>query len=498
MTDDPRHEIKRLVDEAEAIGFDEAEMAEAPGPEPEADGGAGDEPPKPKVRGYDVPKLNREWALVLMGSKAVIIHEQDNGPIEDRVRVLTVDAFRAWFLNRYTQYLAADGKIKEVTWADRWLRERNRRQYRGIEFRPSAEPEAPTKDYLNLWRGFGVKPVAKVNGYAVFRDHILNNACGGDETLFRWVFAWFAHIVQRPRERVGTSLILRGKMGTGKTKIGEVMGSLYPSHYFLVDDGRYVTGQFNAHMASCLLLQAEEAVWAGDKNAEGRLKSLVTAKTQMIESKGVDPIRLENFVRLMMTSNEDWVIPAGKDERRFCVLDIDPRCAQNHDYFREMDEELDAGGREALLHDLLAFDLTTVNLRRIPLTAALLEQKLRSLDSVESWWFERLYSGSITRGADRWGQEVACDVLFDDYILSAERIGIKRKSEETAFGIKLRKLVPGLSRVRRWSEDAGKRCWSYALPALDACREAFSAEVGQDLGWLNDDGNPDLLTDEPR
>ncbi|MBL7405596.1 hypothetical protein INQ30_24975, partial [Escherichia coli] len=119
-----------------------------------------------------------------------------------------------------------------------------------------------------------------------------------------------------------TALVMRGKMGTGKTKIGEAIGSLFPSHYFLVDDARYVTGNFNAHMASCLLLQAEEAVWAGDKNAEGRLKSLVTAKTQMIESKGVDPIRLDNFVRLLMTSNEDWVIPAGKDERRFCVLDI--------------------------------------------------------------------------------------------------------------------------------------------------------------------------------
>lgn len=499
MTDDPRQEIKRLVDEAMPIGMDELDAAFTQSglgeePAPSEDGGGG--PPKPKAWGYDVPKLNREWALVLMGSKAVIVHEQDTGPIEDRVRVLTVDAFKAWFLNRFTEVIGNDGKIKAVTWADAWLRARMRRQYRGIEFRPSPTAQAPTKDYLNLWRGFAVQPKAKANGYTVFRDHILNNACGGDAKLFQWVFAWFAHIVQRPQERIGTSLILRGKMGTGKTKIGEVMGSLYPSHYFLVDDGRYVTGQFNAHMASCLLLQAEEAVWAGDKNAEGRLKSLVTAKTQMIESKGVDPIRLENFVRLMMTSNEDWVIPAGKDERRFCVLDIDPRCAQNHDYFREMDEELDAGGREALLHDLMTFDLSAVNLRRIPLTSALLEQKLRSLDSVESWWFERLHSGSTTRGSDRWYQEVACDSLFDDYILAADRIGIKRKSEETAFGIKIRKLVPGLGKVRRWCEDTGRRRWCFVLPPLETCREAFTAEVGQDLGWLVDEESPELKMDE--
>src|SRR5262249_54036900 len=162
------------------------------------------------------------------------------------------------------------------------------------------------------------------------------------------------HMVQRPRERVGTALVMRGRMGTGKTKVGEVIGRLFPRHYFLVDDPRYVTGHFNAHMASCLLLQADEACWAGDRAAERRLKGLITSPIQQIEHKNIDPIRLKNYVRLIMTSNEDWVVPAGKDERRFAVLDVDPRCAQNHEYFREMDAELANGGLEALLADLLA------------------------------------------------------------------------------------------------------------------------------------------------
>ncbi len=76
-----------------------------------------------------------------------------------------------------------------------------------------------------------------------------------------------------------------------------------------------------------------------------------------------------------MTSNEEWVVPAGKDERRFTVLDVDPRCAQNHQYFKEMDEELAAGakgdtGYSHLLADLLAFDLESVNLRQVLRTGA--------------------------------------------------------------------------------------------------------------------------------
>jgi hypothetical protein len=121
--------------------------------------------------------------------------------------------------------------------------------------------------------------------YDIFRDHLLNNVCDGDPELFKYVFGWMAHIVQRPRERPGTALVLIGRRGTGKSKVGEVLGSLFPAHYFQVDDARYITGQFNEHMASCLLLQAEEAIWAGDKAAEGRLKGLITSEMQMMSPK---------------------------------------------------------------------------------------------------------------------------------------------------------------------------------------------------------------------
>lgn len=82
----------------------------------------------------------------------------------------------------------------------------------------------------------------------------------------------------------------------------------------------------------------------------------MTSPFQQIEAKGIDPIRMNNFVRLVMTSNEAWVVPAGMDERRFAVLEVDPRVAGEHDYFREMADELADGGYAALLHDLLALD----------------------------------------------------------------------------------------------------------------------------------------------
>jgi hypothetical protein len=459
-------------------------------------------PIEPRAWGYDEDDLNQQFAFVLMGSKAVIFFEQPDAVIEDQRRILSLEAFSAWFLNKSTEVRAADGEIKVVTWARRWLQSPKRRSYYGVEFYPDPTDRSGTPGYLNLWNGFAVKPVRAPDHrrYAVFRDHLLTNVCNGNVEHFKWVFGFFAHMVQRPRERIGTALVLRGKMGSGKTKVGEVFGSLLPRHYFLVDDPRYVTGNFNAHMASCLLLQADEAVWAGDKSAEGRLKGLITSPRQQIEAKGVDPIPLPNYLRLVMTSNEEWVVPAGKDERRFAVLDVAPNCAQSHQYFREMDEQLADGGMEHLLGDLLAFDLGSVNLRQIPRTDALLEQKIRSLNSVESWWFERLSSGSTGRHSSKWEMEIPTATLFDDYIATADRIGVKRKSEETVFGWTLVKLMPclpggptGLKKVRPTRTvkdengcDVTRRVTCYQLPSLAEARAHFERAVGQTITWPSD------------
>lgn len=458
--------------------------------EPEDDGG--DENAGPKDWGFDIDRMNAEWAFVLMGSKAVVVREQTVGPIEDRVRVIGLDAFGAKFLNKPTQIMSG-GKIKTTTFAKRWISHSKRRSFDGIEFFPNPDGAEATPGYLNLYRGFSVTPKAKPHGYDVLLDHMLTNICRGDGKLFEWLFGWFAHLMQRPRERIGTAIVFRGRMGAGKSILGEIMGSLIASHYFLVGDARYITGNFNAHMAACLLLQAEEAVWAGDKAAEGRLKDLVTAEIQMIEQKSIDPIRLKNFVRLIMTSNEDWVVPAGKDERRFAVFDVHPRCAQNHDYFREMREEMDNGGREALLADLLAFDLSKVNLRQIPKTEALLEQKMRSLDTVESWWNERLRDGTTKRGGTEWVQQVSIDAMFNDYVAVSDKIGVKRKADKVSFGMKLGKLVPGLATSRPWmtnEHNVRERTRCYVLPSLAQCRAAFDELLGQAIAWeVDPDGD---------
>ncbi|MAW86472.1 MAG: hypothetical protein CMJ42_08080 [Phyllobacteriaceae bacterium] len=435
-----------------------------------------------------IDRMNDEFAFVVIGGSAAVAWFEPGARPEDSLRLLKIGAFEGLMGHRWTTYDGADGKPKTVTWAKRWLGHPERATYRGLEFVPSPTGEEGRAGWLNLWRGFAVEPKAG-GSWAIFRDHLLSNVCQGNEAHFRWLFGWFAQMVQRPRDKPGTAVILRGGQGVGKSIVGEVFGSLLGPHWKLVDTDRGVTGNFNQHLSDCLLLQADEAVWAGNKDAEGRLKGLVTAGRQMVEAKGIDPVWLPNLVRVFMTSNSDYVAPAGKDERRYFVLDVGDSAQRNSAYFGEMLEELDAGGREALLHDLLTFDLSAVDIRETPKTEALREQKIHHLDPLETWLLDRLKAGAPTRKHDGWPELVPCDDLYDDYLTASERAGFRRKLGQTAFGRKLKAFIPGLTRQRASvaQGDAMKRPYVYWLPSLQQCRDEFDAALQQPGDWDSPD-----------
>ena len=435
---------------------------------------------------YSVDAMNDEFALVLVGKDTSIYW---NRPEFQEDRWLSVASFHNMAMNTQTFVGKGKGKAKPVSFAQRWLEDPGRRTHNGLEFFPNPDGANSTSGYLNLWKGFSVMP-SREGDCSVFLDHMKVNICEGDPELFRWLFGWFAQIVQEPRKRQGTAVVMRGEHGIGKSIVGETFGSLFHRHFVQVEDARYVTGQFNSHQASCLLMQCDEAVWAGDKAAEGRLKGLVTSPVNMVERKGVDAVEVRSYLRMMFTSNNDWVVPVGKGERRFAVFDVSPRCALNLEYHADMRHQLDNGGRERLLHDLLHFDISEIDLRTIPTTTALLEQKIHTFDPVESWWYERLQSGEPTRRHGLWPEFCSTDALVDDYMANAERVGINRRASATQFGMKFNKLLPGAKKVRRFMSAEGdasmQRVWGYELPTLASAREAFETICRQDIRWDSD------------
>ena len=443
---------------------------------------------------FDVEEFNERYAVVIIGGRLVILDEnwkslgRDRTPVHERIRFLAPDAFDKWLANRI--FVVGE---KQWTAAQLWMRDPARRYYQGLTFDPSLPPGGTNVGgYYNLWQGFTVEPNPNAS-CDIFLDHIRTNVANGNEAHAAFILGTFADMLQNPTDRKGIALVLRGKQGTGKTVVGKHVGRLIEGNYALVDDPRYIVGNFNAHLASLLLLQADEGFWAGDKQAEGRLKGLITSDRQMIEMKGKDPIQVRNYVHLLVTSNADWVVPAGHEERRFAVFDVGDHCMQNHEYFASMAAELEAGGYGALLHFLLHLDTGPIDLRHVPATSALFEQKIASLLPVESWWFSCLQRGWLVHPGTRdedgaedpvdesWPAEIEIERVHRSFVYHCDRIGVRHKKTSPQLGIELRKLAKGLDRGR--ATIGSRRPYVYRLPTLEACRNNFEKRIGTTIDW---------------
>jgi hypothetical protein len=434
-----------------------------------------------------IVKWNQNHAHVLAGGKSAVLQEFKTPEGYTDFKLLSSASFHEWNIEHKIT-ISKKGELEVIPVTRFWMQHPGRRKYQDIGFFPGRD----VPGFYNLWRGFAVAP--RKGDCSKFLAHLYENVCQDDDDLYAWVVAWLADIFQRPAVKCGTSLALRGKQGVGKTKIGEVLETLLGVHYKLVADPRYVTGRFNSHMISLLMLHADEGFWAGDKKAEGKLKDLVTGNRHPIEFKGKEAFWINNYARLFVTGNQDWQVPAGFEERRFAVLDVGDAHQQDHAYFAAIDAEMNAGGREALLHHLLfEVDCSKINLRQIPHTMALVEQKLETASPEHGWWLDILRRGTLPGYRDETPQnEVSSEVLYVDYIEHAKKQGVPRRAIETQLGIFLQKVVgSGLHRSKKThvvenytgGVTSEKRGLVYVFPPLSECRQVFAALLNEEITW---------------
>lgn len=411
---------------------------------------------------------NGRYAVVPVGGKAQVIEDVDG-----EYAYYSIESFRRLY-EPVLVWMKVRGQKTLKPATDVWLRSQRRMQYKKVVFAPG---EKTSPDVLNLFRGFAVDPGP--GDCSLFLDHLRRVVCNDDETHLRWVVSWIADLFQNPSKKIGAALVLRGKQGAGKTIIGRAIGRLLGPYYRIVSDGRHITGHFNRHLEICLLLQAEEAFWAGDKAAEGTLKHLITSDKMLIERKGVDAYEAANYTRLLVTSNAPWVVPAGLEERRFTVLDVSDAHLRDFAYFAAIENQLENGGYAALLQFLLDWKYDRNILRQPLKTAALEHQKIHSLTPEEGWLLDLLENAMLPGDQAGIGRTPA-NALRQSYIRHARDTGRSHRSIETQLGIFLKKAIPDIT--SRWEvhfegtdERKGRLMF---FPPLSECRDSFRLYLG--------------------
>jgi phage/plasmid-associated DNA primase len=197
-----------------------------------------------------------------------------------------------------------------------------------------------------MYQGLAIEPAAKKddNAWDRYRWHVENIIANDNPELIQYIWAFLAHLFQRPGQKPGVALVLKGPRGAGKGCFVDPLSRILGYHYARVDNQAHVTGRFNAHLENKIVVFVDEAFWSGDKSAEGALKGMITEPTLIMERKGVDGFKITDHRRLIIASNEEWVVQAGRDERRFCVINVSNKKKQNHDYFRQIFKQMRNGG----------------------------------------------------------------------------------------------------------------------------------------------------------
>jgi hypothetical protein len=397
--------------------------------------------PSPADTPEFVQEFNDKYMVVNENGKCVV-YAPVFDPILRRRQFdrFTFDDLRRLYSNRLE--IGSDRKGNSVlkNAATAWLEHPDRRQYiNGVTFDPSGRSNYGT---LNLWQGFAVKPVT--GDWSLMKHHILDVICNKNLTLYSYLMCWLARMVQYPAQQGEVAVVMKGGEGTGKGTLARAMLRVLGQHSMHISNARHLVGNFNAHLRDCILLFADEAFFAGDKQHVGVLKALITELSLAIEAKYQNAVQAPNFVHIMMASNEEWVIPAGLDARRFLVLVVSEHRKGDHAYFAEIWKQMEAGGYEAMLYDLLNLDITTFNVRSVPVTEGLQQQKKLSLPTFEAWWLDVLHRGYVYRSRlgleeyfGEWHDEVTTEVMYTSYINYAQRVRERHPLSREDFGKKI-------------------------------------------------------------
>lgn len=335
--------------------------------------------------------------------------------------------------------------------------------------------------------------------------------CGEDLNLYNWMINWFASIVREPMNKPPTAPVIIGEHGIGKTLLIKYFGRILGHGYVPVTDEKHVHGQFNKHMAVALLLHSEEALYAGDRKHRGTIKSLISDDYRLFEPKNIDAKRVRNFMRLVLTSNEDHAAPAEATDRRFTVINMKDRRISPELEARVV-AELEGDGPAALHRFLLDLDFDPRIIRSNVKNTDLIDLKSINLDPVQNWWHDVLAQGLLLPDSLAWAQDnpdddrlewpivVSVPALYLSMLFKLKGRNIRTVPSEVSFGMQLRKFVGRtLIKSRRNYDNPlidgvpneirmmnARQNVFTNMPDLVDCRKAFEKHLGQTIDWPDD------------
>jgi hypothetical protein len=294
-------------------------------------------------------------------------------------------------------------KVGNISFFEKWSNDINHRLYRVMDFIPYNNNNPLMDDKVfNLFEGFNPDiygdPIDKQTIQKRIKPYLelCQELCGGDDEHAMYLHKFFGQIFQDPNNKPPVCIILKGKQGVGKNMILNAIGNmLNPVHYTTSSKVNDFFGEHAEGYCRKLLVNPDEAEGKDTFDFEGRLKSMITENTLMVNSKNMRPYEIRNVARTIITTNKPNPIPIdvkSKDRRYVVFKATDKYLTKSSKFWTGLYNHMrNPDVMSALYQWYMSFDLEDFDWsKRRPITQAYKEM-CNLYSPIEALFFEELY-----------------------------------------------------------------------------------------------------------
>lgn len=426
-----------------------------------------------------VPYLNRFWFKTTHMTQPVMIIPYLHPKFDAK------DAFLTESLQLIPAFHISYGqwKLGKTELTKLWLAHEHSRTVMNIQFYPKLQDHP---HIYNKFRGFNIpfepthytmEELESAPDLRPLVEHIRMIWCRGDAQLFTYVMCWFAQVYQRPWDQTGVALVVKGARGSGKGIVLEFLAAIIgENHYWHVTHLNDICGGFVApKRLTCCLGFADECYYGGDPSQSQGLKQTITERRITVNIKHVAQYDIDSFINLVVASNDDRIVQAGKGERRFQVLETDNTYAGAE---TPVTKAYYAQIRACCPRKFAAY-LGKVNLsgfspRTIHETEAHRDQQILSADPIDRFWYDCLTNREILFD-EPWPERIVISAFYACFRAYVKESGVKYAADsQVAFMSQISRLIgrTDKARIKIGTKSA------ILIPSLAECMQQFNTAMG--------------------
>jgi hypothetical protein len=149
--------------------------------------------------------------------------------------------------------------------------------------------------------------------YVKFFKHLTNN----DKESIEYIYDWVANSLLGRKNECYLTLI--GNSGVGKGVFAKMLRLIHEESYHCTNQ-RYTESQFNGTLCGKTLLYLNEIQVQNDTQSN-KIKLLSDDEIE-IEAKGKETIKVDNFINVLITTNNIDNFRMGPDDRRLSIVNL--------------------------------------------------------------------------------------------------------------------------------------------------------------------------------